>query len=41
MAGLLNIADKADWRNSQLSKDEETKMAEGFKSRFKEYDPNS
>ncbi|KAL2533213.1 Zinc finger CCCH domain-containing protein 64 [Abeliophyllum distichum] len=39
MAGLLNIADKADWRNCQLSKDEESKMAEGFKSRFEEYDP--
>lgn len=40
MAGLLNVADKADWRNSQLSKDEEIKMAEGFKSRFEEYDAN-
>ncbi|KAL8498124.1 hypothetical protein ACS0TY_021451 [Phlomoides rotata] len=41
LAGLLNMADKADWRNCQLSKDEETKMAEHFKSQFKEYDPNS
>ncbi|KAL2553721.1 Zinc finger CCCH domain-containing protein 64 [Forsythia ovata] len=40
MAGLLNIADKADWRNCQLSKDEESKMAEGFKSQFEEYDPS-
>ncbi|KAL3829987.1 hypothetical protein ACJIZ3_018789 [Penstemon smallii] len=41
LAGLLNIADKADWRNCQLSKDEETKMADSFKTRFEEYDPNS
>ncbi|KAH6803156.1 CwfJ-like family protein / zinc finger family protein [Perilla frutescens var. frutescens] len=41
LAGLLNMADKADWRNCQLSKDEETEMAENFKSQFKEYDPNS
>ncbi|KAK4483663.1 hypothetical protein RD792_010864 [Penstemon davidsonii] len=41
LAGLLNIADKADWRNCQLSKDEEAKMADSFKSRFEEYDPNS
>ncbi|KAL3623646.1 hypothetical protein CASFOL_032462 [Castilleja foliolosa] len=40
LAGLLNMADKADWRNCQLSKDEETQMADNFKSRFKEYDPN-
>ncbi|KAL9149687.1 hypothetical protein ABFS82_12G122300 [Erythranthe guttata] len=41
MAGLLNMADKADWRNSQLTKDEETNMAAKFKSRFKEFDPNT
>ncbi|KAK4432899.1 Zinc finger CCCH domain-containing protein 64 [Sesamum alatum] len=41
LAGLLNTADKADWRNCQLSKDEETKKADDFKSRFAEYDPNS
>ncbi|KAL6585850.1 hypothetical protein OROMI_002494 [Orobanche minor] len=41
LAGLLNIADKADWRNCKLSEDEEIKMAENFKSQFKEYDPNS
>lgn len=35
------MADKADWRNCQLSKDEEADMAENFKSLFKEYDPNS
>ncbi|KAL0345099.1 UNVERIFIED_CONTAM: Zinc finger CCCH domain-containing protein 64 [Sesamum radiatum] len=34
LAGLLNIADKADWRNCQLSKEEETKMAADFKTRF-------
>ncbi|KAL1554965.1 hypothetical protein AAHA92_15461 [Salvia divinorum] len=41
LAGLLNMADKADWRNCQLSKDEEAEMAENFKREFKEYDPNS
>lgn len=41
LAGLLNMADKADWRNCQLSKDEEIEMAEKLKSQFKEYDPNS
>ncbi|KAL0315769.1 UNVERIFIED_CONTAM: Zinc finger CCCH domain-containing protein 64 [Sesamum radiatum] len=41
LAGLLNSADKADWRNCQLSKEEETIMADDFKSRFTEYDPNS
>ncbi|XP_075474588.1 LOW QUALITY PROTEIN: zinc finger CCCH domain-containing protein 64 [Primulina tabacum] len=41
LAGLLNIADKADWRNCQLTKDEETKMADDFKCRFEEYDPNN
>lgn len=35
------MADKADWRNCQLSKDEEIEMAEKLKSQFKEYDPNS
>lgn len=41
MAGLLNMADKADWRNCEFSKDEETEMADKFKSGFKEFDPNS
>ncbi|XP_042057681.1 zinc finger CCCH domain-containing protein 64-like [Salvia splendens] len=41
LAGLLNMADKADWRNCQLSKDEEAEMAEKFKRQFKEYDPNT
>ncbi|CAK9140534.1 unnamed protein product [Ilex paraguariensis] len=40
LAGLLNMADRADWRNCKLSKEEEIKMAESFKSRFEEYDPN-
>ncbi|KAF6157049.1 hypothetical protein GIB67_041510, partial [Kingdonia uniflora] len=39
LAGLLNIADKADWRNCKLSMEEETKMTEGFKKRFEEFDP--
>ncbi|QCD80291.1 hypothetical protein DEO72_LG2g612 [Vigna unguiculata] len=40
MAGLLNMADNADWRNHKHSKDEETKIVKNFKSRFQEYDPN-
>ncbi|XP_071698443.1 zinc finger CCCH domain-containing protein 64 [Rutidosis leptorrhynchoides] len=40
LAGLLNMADRADWRNCKLSKDEEIKMVERFKSSFEEYDPN-
>lgn len=34
------MADRADWRNCKLSKDEEIKMAERFKISFEEYDPN-
>uniref|UniRef100_A0A1S4DYF2 C3H1-type domain-containing protein n=2 Tax=Cucumis melo TaxID=3656 RepID=A0A1S4DYF2_CUCME len=40
LAGLLNMADKADWRNCAHSKEEETKMAEDFKIRFENFDPN-
>ncbi|KAJ9547892.1 hypothetical protein OSB04_020435 [Centaurea solstitialis] len=40
LAGLLNMADRADWRNCKLSKEEEIKMVEKFKSGFEEYDPN-
>ncbi|KAL8093926.1 zinc finger CCCH domain-containing protein 64 [Apium graveolens] len=40
LAGLLNMADRADWRNCKLSKDEEIKMAENFKNNFEKYDPN-
>lgn len=40
LAGLLNIAEKADWRNCTPGKDEEVKMAENFKKRFEEFDPN-
>lgn len=40
LAGLLNMADKADWRNCTHSKEEETKMAEDFKTRFENFDPN-
>lgn len=40
LAGLLKIADRANWRNHADSKEEETKMAEDFKSRFQEFDPN-
>jgi len=41
MAGLLNMADNANWRNRKHNKDEEMKIVEDFKYRFKEYDPNS
>ncbi|KAJ7955895.1 zinc finger CCCH domain-containing protein 64 [Quillaja saponaria] len=40
VAGLLNMADRADWKNCMHSKEDETKMAEDFKSRFQEFDPN-
>ncbi|XP_041005557.1 zinc finger CCCH domain-containing protein 64 [Juglans microcarpa x Juglans regia] len=40
LAGLLNMADRADWRNCAHSKEEETKMAEDFKRGFQEFDPN-
>lgn len=40
LAGLLNIADKADWRSCTFSKEEETKMVESFKKHFQKYDPN-
>ncbi|CAL0306981.1 unnamed protein product [Lupinus luteus] len=40
LAGLLNMADNADWRNHKHSKEEEMKIVEGFKSQFQEYDPN-
>ncbi|KAF3439609.1 hypothetical protein FNV43_RR17887 [Rhamnella rubrinervis] len=40
LAGLLNMADRADWRNCTCSKEEETKMVEHFKVKFQEFDPN-
>ncbi|KAG6769985.1 hypothetical protein POTOM_025652 [Populus tomentosa] len=40
LAGLLNMPERADWRNCALGKDEETKMAEEFKKQFEEMDPN-
>ncbi|XP_020579449.1 zinc finger CCCH domain-containing protein 59 [Phalaenopsis equestris] len=39
LAGLLNMADKADWRNCKLSKDEELQMVQNFKTGFEEFDP--
>ncbi|KAL5835762.1 hypothetical protein ACOSQ3_015312 [Xanthoceras sorbifolium] len=39
LAGLLNIAEKADWRNCALGKEDEMKTAENFKKRFEEFDP--
>lgn len=40
LAGLLNMADRADWKNCKLSKEDERQMVERFKNRFEEYDPN-
>ncbi|KAL6331126.1 hypothetical protein AAG906_009554 [Vitis piasezkii] len=40
LAGLLNMADRADWRNCKQSKEDEMKMAEVFKNQFKKFDPN-
>ncbi|KAK7329692.1 hypothetical protein VNO77_23867 [Canavalia gladiata] len=40
LAGLLNMADNADWRSNKHSKDKETKIVEDFKSQFQKYDPN-
>ncbi|XP_068652262.1 zinc finger CCCH domain-containing protein 64 isoform X1 [Aristolochia californica] len=40
LADLLNIKERADWRNSKLSKEDETKIAEDFKKRFEEFDPS-
>ncbi|XP_024017167.1 zinc finger CCCH domain-containing protein 64 [Morus notabilis] len=40
LAGLLKIADRADWRNCTYSKEEETKMVTDFKSQFQEFDSN-
>uniref|UniRef100_A0A803NTJ9 C3H1-type domain-containing protein n=1 Tax=Cannabis sativa TaxID=3483 RepID=A0A803NTJ9_CANSA len=40
LAGLLDLAKRADWRNCTCSKEEETKMASDFKAQFQEFDPN-
>lgn len=40
LAGLLNMADNADWRNCKHNKEEEMKIVEDFKNRFQEYDPS-
>lgn len=39
MAGLLNMADRADWRNCKVSKQEEEQMAREFKEGFDAFDP--
>lgn len=39
IAGLLNMADRADWRNCKLSKEDEVQMIESFKKGFEEFDP--
>ncbi|KAF8393539.1 hypothetical protein HHK36_021783 [Tetracentron sinense] len=41
LADLLNMTDRADWRNCKLSQEDETKMVEGFKKQFEEFDPTS
>ncbi|OMO67291.1 Zinc finger, CCCH-type [Corchorus capsularis] len=40
LAGLLNMADRADWRNCTPGKEEETMLAENFKKRFQVFDPS-
>lgn len=39
LAGLLNVAERDDWRNSKLSKEDEVLMVESFKQGFEEFDP--
>ncbi|KAJ3683350.1 hypothetical protein LUZ60_013577 [Juncus effusus] len=39
LAGLLGKAERADWRNCKLSKEEETEMVEKFKAGFSNFDP--
>ncbi|GJM98972.1 hypothetical protein PR202_ga16026 [Eleusine coracana subsp. coracana] len=39
LAGLLSMADRADWRNCKLSKEEEIRMVDDFKHGFCEFDP--
>ncbi|KAJ1289440.1 hypothetical protein BS78_02G164100 [Paspalum vaginatum] len=39
LAGLLSMADRADWRNCKLSKEEEIQMVDDFKKGFREFDP--
>lgn len=39
LAGLLNMPERADWRNCKLNKDEELQMVESFKQGFSNYDP--
>ncbi|KAL6005948.1 hypothetical protein ACLOJK_039993 [Asimina triloba] len=39
LAGMLNMTERADWRNCKLSKEEETQMVESFKKQFEEFDP--
>ncbi|PKA64259.1 Zinc finger CCCH domain-containing protein 59 [Apostasia shenzhenica] len=39
VAGLLNMADRADWRNCRLSKEDEMQLVENFKKGFQEFDP--
>ncbi|KAG9455617.1 hypothetical protein H6P81_000125 [Aristolochia fimbriata] len=40
LADLLNLKERADWRNCKLSKEDETKIAEDFKKQFEEFDPS-
>lgn len=39
LAGLLSMADRADWRNCKLTKEEEIQMVDDFKQGFHEFDP--
>uniref|UniRef100_A0A0D9XCZ1 C3H1-type domain-containing protein n=1 Tax=Leersia perrieri TaxID=77586 RepID=A0A0D9XCZ1_9ORYZ len=39
LAGLLSMADRADWRNCKVSKEEEIQIVDDFKQGFREFDP--
>ncbi|TKW32855.1 hypothetical protein SEVIR_2G194300v4 [Setaria viridis] len=39
LAGLLSMADRADWRNCKVSNEEEIQMVDDFKQGFREFDP--
>lgn len=41
LAGMLNMADRADWRNCQLNQEEESEMVESLKVGFAEFDPTT
>lgn len=38
LSSVLNMPDRADWKNCQTSKDEENKMVAKFRQGFKKFD---